>query len=226
MAIKETTTATVFKKRALEAAGEQTDERAQVLERFRNLETREDFRLSIEALWKRSQENFIQIGRYLIQAKEKLARGEYDAMIASELPFNRTLAFMMRSVAVAIDAARISPSECPMDCTAAYQLVSLPPEMLDLARSMSLVRPTLRRAEIVKFRREHFMPAEGERRQNIPVSESARRRLKARLEAKIQEMEHELRGAKALLREVCGTLNVTSPHADATIIDVDSVTVG
>lgn len=145
-----------FSKRALQAAGEMVDERTAGIEQMAEFTSRDECVVAIRTLWERSQRNFITIGKYLLWAKKLLPRGEYDEMIRTSLPFSRSLAFMMRSVAEAIETKRITPELCPPDYATAYQLVSLPDDKFELARQHELVRSTLTRKEITAWRREHI----------------------------------------------------------------------
>jgi hypothetical protein len=108
----------------------------------------------IGKLWSEAQEKFVVIGRYLNQAKATLPHGEFEHMIATQLPFGRHVAFQLRSVAAAVDGGRLLEDELPHSYATAYKLAILEDRHLGLARERGLVRPAVTRREIEAFRRE------------------------------------------------------------------------
>ncbi len=108
----------------------------------------------IGKLWSEAQEKFVVIGRYLNQAKATLPHGEFEHMIATQLPFGKHVAFQLRSVAAAVDGGRLLEEELPHSYATAYKLAILDNELLELARKRGLVRPAVTRREIESFRRE------------------------------------------------------------------------
>jgi hypothetical protein len=108
----------------------------------------------IGKLWSEAQEKFVVIGRYLNQAKATLPHGEFEHMIALQLPFGKHVAFQLRSVAAAVDGGRLLEEELPHSYATAYKLAILENEHLGLARERGLVRPAVTRREIESFRRE------------------------------------------------------------------------
>ena len=205
-------------KDALRAAGETVDERTDAIVNTIEFKTKAECITAITTLWERSQRNFVAIGKYLIRAKEKLAHGEYGKMIESELPFNRSLAYMMRTIAEAIESRKISQDECPTDYATAYRLISLPPDKFQLAREKSLVKPNLRRYEIIDFRRQFLEPPKMESKE--PKSTKARQARKNKLLAKIAEFERETARMKAEVIELCKRLGEHDPFAP--IIDLEA----
>jgi Protein of unknown function (DUF3102) len=55
----------------------------------------------IRAAWQSSVSGILETGRLLVEAKEALPRGEFIAMVESELPFKRSTAF--RLIAISSD---------------------------------------------------------------------------------------------------------------------------
>lgn len=108
----------------------------------------------IGKLWSEAQEKFVVIGRYLNQAKATLPHGEFEHMIATQLPFGRHVAFQLRSVAAAVDSGRLLEDELPHSYATAYKLAILEDRHLGVARERGLVRPAVTRREIEAFRRE------------------------------------------------------------------------
>jgi len=114
---------------------------------------REDFVREIGALWQRAQETFLTIGRYLAMAKARLPHGEYTAMIERELPFGPGAALQIRGAAQAVDSGRLPADRLPPNYSTIYTLSTLPDDALERARQEGLIRPTLKRAEVVAFKR-------------------------------------------------------------------------
>jgi hypothetical protein len=119
----------------------------------RQLRTRDEFRTEITNAWEGIEKRFVLIGRYLIQAKDKLAHGEYLEMVDWDLPFTRTAAYRMKMVAEAISSGRLIESELPSNYTILYEFASLTDAELQAARNKRLVRPDVRRQEIAEFKR-------------------------------------------------------------------------
>ena len=53
----------------------------------RDCDSAQEFVAEIEKLWGEAQEKFLTIGRYLVQAKVRLRHGEFEQMVATQLPF-------------------------------------------------------------------------------------------------------------------------------------------
>lgn len=119
----------------------------------RDLANSGDFAREIGMLWQDVREKFLRIGRLLARAKLILPHGEFDRMVTDELPFNPSIAYQLRAVAEAVDRGRITLDELPKAYSVAYQLTTLDDSGLDQAREAGLVRPDLRRVEIVEFKR-------------------------------------------------------------------------
>jgi hypothetical protein len=120
------------------------------------LERREEYVEEISRLWRDAQTTFLQIGRYLVQAADKLEHGEYQAMVENELPFGYQVSYQLRKVAEAIDGGRLPGAELPPSYATIYQLTTLSDAQLQLAQAQvpPLIRPTVKREEIVRFKRE------------------------------------------------------------------------
>ncbi len=117
------------------------------------LATKDDYIREITSLWNDARQRFLLIGRYLNRAKEGLPHGEFQAMLRTELPFSEQVAFQMRSVAAAIDGGRFAEAELPQNYSVAYQLVTLEENELQVAREKQIIRPDIRRAEVIAFKR-------------------------------------------------------------------------
>lgn len=129
----------------------------------RELNARADYIEEIGKLWQDATEKFLAIGRYLRQAKERLRHGEYEAMIAADLPFGKHVAWQFKAIAEAVDGGRVREHELPPSYTTAYKLVEMKPEVFARARSENLVRPSVTRREIIVFQRRLSEEAQGHR---------------------------------------------------------------
>lgn len=118
------------------------------------LPTRQAYAQELTRLWREAQDRFVAIGEYLMHAKETLPHGEYEKMVASDLPFGRAVAHTLRTVALAVQEGRLAKVELPRSYTTAYFLATLEPHHLALARERGLVRQDVPRSTIEAFRRE------------------------------------------------------------------------
>jgi hypothetical protein len=131
------------------------DQRMEALALARlQLKTKAEFKKEIGKLWKTAQQRFLLIGFYLVDAKVVLRHGDFEDMIERELPFSKSVAFQLRTVAEAIGGEKIAPNELPASYSAAYQIVSLTQQELDRARLQGLLKPDVSRDAIIAFKRE------------------------------------------------------------------------
>jgi hypothetical protein len=145
---------TLLSRAALRKQGQDEDQRVAIVKTTpAALETKADFIGEIRRLWEDAQRRFLTIGRYLNAAKQRLPHGEFELMIASELPFSRQTAFYLRTAAAVIDEGRLLESEVPNSYATVYQLATLNDGQLALARQKNLVRPTVTRDEVLAFKR-------------------------------------------------------------------------
>lgn len=133
---------------------------------------KEDFIREIHGLWQRAQTTFLTIGKYLALAKTKLPHGEYEGMIERDLPFSPVTARQIRAAAEAVSSGRLVASELPHNYTTLYHLSTLPDEALKQAKRNGLLRPDVRRSEIVAFKKK--MLADGQSQMLVPKSKDAR----------------------------------------------------
>lgn len=141
----------------------------------------------VEVLWETAQRAFLAIGRLLVQA-ERQFRGSFEKDIISRLPFNRSVAHMLRTVAEKVEQGYVPEAELPRSYAAAFRLVTLEPEALEEARSRGLVSPHTPRSAIERFRQElksQRIAASGE----AALLVAKRRDLLSRLERAKREVE-------------------------------------
>lgn len=117
------------------------------------LRTLDDFASQIGRLWRESHERFIQIGEYLEQAKDRLQHGEFIAMIDSRLPFGRKTVHQLMTAAKAIKTGIVPPDLAPPSYSTVYLITTLPKEERQKAISEGVIRPNMRRADLVAFKR-------------------------------------------------------------------------
>ncbi|AVM72875.1 hypothetical protein [Magnetospirillum gryphiswaldense] len=148
------------------------------------LDRREEFVEEISRLWRDAQDTFLTIGRYLVQAAERLEHGEYQAMVDNQLPFGYQVSYQLRKVAEAIDGKRLLLEELPPSYATIYQFTTLTDEQLTLARQTEppLLRPTVKREEIVTFKREMARKVASESPANLPDPAKRVAQLKRRKE--------------------------------------------
>jgi hypothetical protein len=170
----------------------QDDERVLELERVvQNLGNREEYAGEITRLWGQAQEKFILIGKYLMQAKIRLPHGEYEDMIARDLPFGKKAAHMIRAAAEAIESGRLHANEVPPNYSVVYALATLTDDQLTLARSQGLVNPKVTRPKIFAFKRSFLLSPDADRSDRSLLLEQLREQ-RRRLDEEIHRLEEEI----------------------------------
>ena len=152
------------------------------------LPTREAYVQELTRLWREAQDRFVAIGEYLMHARETLPHGEYEKMVAADLPFGRAVAHALRTVAAAVREGRLQRPELPRSYTTAYFLATLPPNQLAVARSRGLVRYDVPRSSVDAFRRE----LRGTTTDPAPEQHRERAKLKVQMQAiaaRLREIE-------------------------------------
>jgi hypothetical protein len=114
---------------------------------------REDYVATVTALWNRARDSFVAIGRALEQAKARLPHGEFEKMVANDLPFDKSVAHQIRVAAAAVSSGRLPGHQLPGNYTTIYHLATLDAEALSQAEQAGLFRPNLRRSEVIAFKR-------------------------------------------------------------------------
>jgi hypothetical protein len=150
----------------------------------------------IARLWGRAQGAFLDIGRLLIRAKEALPHGEYTAAVEARLPFSARTAYQLREAArwaIEMDRVKAIPTErLPGSYSTIYLLSTLDPPTLEQAEAEGLIRPELRRAELIAWRQGRGGGAGAGGRRDL----LARRR---RLQRERERLDEELRRIEAAL---------------------------
>ncbi|ONG53783.1 hypothetical protein BKE38_11500 [Pseudoroseomonas deserti] len=151
------------------------------------LASEDDVVQEIGKLWDTAQRTFLSIGRLLSHA-ERQFRGSFERDIVAKLPFNRSVAHMLRTVAEKVDQGYVPEAELPRSYAAAFRLVTLEPDALEQARQRGLVAPGTPRSAIERFRQElrtQRLAAHGE----DALLAAKREELQGKIERARKEME-------------------------------------
>jgi hypothetical protein len=152
--------------------------------------------LEINRLWGRAQSAFLDIGRLLIRAKEKLPHGEYTSSVEARLPFSSRTAYQLREAArwaLEMDKRRtITLDQLPGSYSTIYLLSTFDPPILEAAKAEGLVRPELRRAELIAWKREKI--SDGDDKASLKARRDRLLRERARLDEELRRIDAELSG--------------------------------
>src|SRR5918997_5231871 len=107
-------------------------------------------------------------------------------MTGRPLPFSPRTAFQIRAAATAVASGRLPVEQLPPNYTTIYYLSTLPDAALEQARESGLLRPDVRRSEVVAFKKRLQLTIDGE-----PDPAEARARRLADLRRQQQEIEAE-----------------------------------
>lgn len=144
----------------------------------------------ISRLWSRAQGAFLEIGRLLIRAKDTLPHGEYVAAVEAELPFSSRTAYQLREAARWAMGGTVPMERLPGSYSTIYLLSTLEPPILQAAEKEGLIRPELKRAELIEWRRRRAGEDTSGTRERLARLKKER----ARLEEEIARLEAELAG--------------------------------
>jgi hypothetical protein len=172
------------------------DARVLALEAIRNEpQVAEDYVATISHLWQQAQGTFLDIGKLLIRAKDTLAHGEYTEAVEARLPFSGRTAYQLREAArwaMEMDRLQaISLTQLPGAYSTIYLLSTLDRASLERAKHDGLIRPDLRRAELVAWRRKRMVEPV-RTRADLEARREKLRRDRDRLEAELREIEKAL----------------------------------
>src|SRR3954451_8413646 len=114
----------------------------------------EEYLSAISRLWNRAQSAFLEIGFLLIRAKDMLPHGEYVTAVEAELPFSARTAYQLREAARWAMGGPVAMERLPNSYSTIYLLSTLDPPVLQEAERDGLIRPELKRAELIEWRRK------------------------------------------------------------------------
>ncbi len=124
-----------------------------VVEAVVPLSSRAEYVREISDLWRRAQKTFVDIGRHLNNAKDRIPHGDFMDMIDAELPFGDRVANKLMAVARAIDAAVFPVERLPPHYSIVYELVQMPEDLRGTALRENVIRPDVTRQEVIAFKR-------------------------------------------------------------------------
>jgi hypothetical protein len=154
----------------------------------------EDYVDAIGRLWNRAQSAFLDIGRLLIRAKETLPHGDYISSVEDRLPFASRTAYQLREAARwALEMERrktITLDKLPSSYSTIYLLSTLDVPTYEAAEHEGIVRPDLKRAELIAWRKGR---AGGMRdRKSLAARRDHLLRERARIDDELRRVEAEL----------------------------------
>lgn len=158
-----------------------------------DLITLDDFSGEVNRLWSAAGRAFIQTGRALNRAKEKLAHGDFMVLTSQRLPFSHNIADRLMAIARAVDDGVYPAEALPPNYTVAYQLVSLYEHERMVALKEGLVTPAVTRRAIEEFKKR-MRP----RQEDSEARQRDRKRLasligqRARIDAEIAQIKERL----------------------------------
>ncbi len=146
----------------------------------------EDFERAIHRLWNEARDRWVTIGVLLMEWRGLAPHGEFMKLVDERMPFNHKTANKLMALATAAERDPEFVQLLPPEYTVAYEILTLSDAERAAAVSSGLIRPDVKRAELVAFKRSLRAPApERDRRAEL----EARR---ARLMTELAEVEREL----------------------------------
>ena len=167
------------------------DARVQALQTARAEPRRaEDYVAEIARLWGRAQGTFLEIGRLLIRARETLPHGEYTTAVEAELPFSARTAYQLREAARWALGGAVPVERLPGSYSTIYLLSTLDSPTLREAERDGLIRPGLKRAELIEWRQTRARERDG--RVALQERLDRLRRERARIDKEMRRLEAQL----------------------------------
>jgi hypothetical protein len=121
-------------------------------ESSRNARTWRDFAELINAAWRKSAQSFVDVGQYLIEAKEELARDQYDSLLKFKIAFSQSTAKKL----ICIGRNRILGSHVnrlPGCYSTLYLLSQIDDKLLKAALANGRIHPGMQRKDAVALRK-------------------------------------------------------------------------
>lgn len=181
----------VSKNQARELA--RTDTRVEAMETVeRQLTSRAEFAGAIRQAWEGIEKRYLLIGRYLLQAKQKLEHGEYLELVERDLPFSRNNAYRMREVTEAIENGRLPADRLPNSFSILYEAATLNETEWREAETRGIIHREVRRQEIISLKRELRAPA-AKRAETLKRRREQIIALQRKLTEELRQIDAELR---------------------------------
>jgi hypothetical protein len=149
----------------------------------------EEYVSEISRLWSKAQGAFLEIGRLLIRAKDMLPHGEYVAAVEAELPFSSRTAYQLRDAARWAMGGSVPMERLPGSYSTIYLLSTLEKPVLEAAERDGLIRPELKRAELIEWRRRRGGNADPRVEMRARLERLKRDRAKIEEEMRLLEQE-------------------------------------
>ncbi|CBS88693.1 DUF3102 domain-containing protein [Azospirillum lipoferum] len=124
------------------------DARLSMLATPRPLTTRAEFAADIRREWSNALEATIAVGRRLNEAKAALPHGEYEAMVATDLPFSTSTARKLREIAAFVDEGQVPLDRLPEAMSTLYAIATLPNDTRQQALDAGTIHPAVTRGEV------------------------------------------------------------------------------
>ncbi|WP_109095435.1 DUF3102 domain-containing protein [Azospirillum sp. TSH64] len=154
------------------------DARLSMLATPRPLTTRAEFAADIRREWSNALEATIAVGRRLNEAKAALPHGEYEAMVATDLPFSTSTARKLREIAVFVDEGQVPLDRLPEAMSTLYAIATLPDDTRQQALDAGTIHPAVTRGEVEALKVPAVTPAParpvGEGAAPVPAPREAR----------------------------------------------------
>lgn len=144
------------------------DARLSMLATPRQLTTRAEFAADIRREWSNALEATIAVGRRLNEAKAALPHGEYEAMVATDLPFSTSTARKLREIAAFVDEGQVPLDRLPEAMSTLYAIATLPDDTRQQALDAGTIHPAVTRGQVEALKVAAVTPAPGR-----PVGEVA-----------------------------------------------------
>lgn len=169
-------------------------------------------RREVEASWARAAKSFIEAGKALLRLDEALTSPAEKAALKTGcerlFPFSDPIASQLRAVARAVEAGLLTPDTCPASYSVAYQFCVMEEGEFAEAKRRGLVSPSISRAAIIAFRREHAQVV----RASTQIDEAGLRAESQRIDTRIARLREEIEVLEARRAEIAQVLAV-EPNA-------------
>jgi hypothetical protein len=117
-----------------------------------NTMSRDRWATRIKEAWQKQVPAIFEIGVLLESAKAELRRGEWNAMVKNDLPFNRQTAFKLQKIASDDRLRNVSPGKLPAHWTLLYELTRLTDEQFEHGVATGVINARMQRKDIKELR--------------------------------------------------------------------------
>jgi hypothetical protein len=114
--------------------------------------TVDDFASAIDTEWREAQDRFLSIGGLLVQAERTLAQPEY-LVLCERLPFGKATRSQLLTAYRCVQSGKVPAEMAVVGYSTLYQVAQLSDEEFKKAAEAGLLRPDVKRTELVEFRK-------------------------------------------------------------------------